>query len=333
LVNSGNWSLDWQLQTNWVDEIAGDSNGWTHSGRGDEWHVSQQEVHSEPYAWYCGSDEFESYDNDVDSSLVTPDVTLGAGPVLSFWQWFRSEYDGRSGYEDCFWDGGVVDISTNGGSSFERIVPVGGYPYKITPNDDSPFPDDMPCLAGTGGWEQVRFDLADYAGKTVKIRFRFGSDLYTVERGWFVDDVALEWRGSWLTAETDTGVVPQYASVDLPLVVDASNLALGLHHNSISLCCSDPTNALLFVTVHARVVHTKSTQIGMDPADSGAFVISWQADSSHYYSLMSSTNLLDGAWAGVPGYTNLPGVNGLMSYTGMLQNAEILFYRVDERSD
>lgn len=330
LVNRGNVALDWQIQTNWQDSIAAGTNGWTHSGIGDEWHISQQEAHSAPAAWYCGSEEFESYNNAVDASLVMPEVALGAEPVLSFWQWFRSEYDGRSGYENYYWDGGVVDVSTNGGLSFDRVVPAGGYPFKITPNDDSPFPAHTPCLAGTGGWERVEFDLADYAGKRVQVRFRFGSDHYTVERGWFIDDVELAWKTSWLCSEMQQGQVPGHTASVLVLDVNAAGLALGEHHNSLSLVCNDPTNALVTVAVTVRVVESKHTQIKFDPARPDGFVIAWEAAADKQYSLMTTTNLCGGLWQGVPGYTNLPGINGLMSYTGSLQNAATCFYRVTE---
>ena len=334
LTNSGNAELVWQLRTNWSDSVSSDEGDWTHSGEhsyDDAWHISSQETYSAPYAWYCGDDIQETYANSMDARLVTPAVMLGANPSFSFRQWFRSEYDGRSGFEDYFWDGAVVDISTNDGVSFERIVPAGGYPYKITPNDDSPFPDHTPCLAGTGGWETVSFDLDQYAGETVKIRFRFGSDMYSVERGWFVDDILFSWESSWITLGTSSGTVAESSSAILPVSVDSAGLVLGEYNNTISLICNDPARPELSVPVTLYVVAADdSVYIAMDENNPNSFIISWQANTSHSYSLVTNTNLNNDSWLGIPGYTNMPGINGTMSYTGNVDGASSKFYRVDE---
>jgi len=333
LTNSGNADLIWQLRTNWSDAVSSDEGEWNHSGEhsyDDTWHITSQERSSLPYAWYCGDDIQETYANSSDTRLVTPAVTLGAEPSFSFRQWFRSEYDGRSGFEEYFWDGAVVDISTNGGISFERIVPVGGYPYKITPNDDSPFPDHTPCLAGTGGWETVSFDLDRYAGETVKIRFRFGSDKYSVERGWFVDDILFSWKSSWLILGTSSGTVAQSSSATLPVSMNSAGLPLGEYNNTISLTCNDPTRPELSVPVILYVAADDSVHIAMDENNPNLFVVSWMADISNSYSLVTNTNLNNESWIGVPGYTNMPGINGIMSYTGNIGGVSSKFYRVDE---
>jgi bacillopeptidase F (M6 metalloprotease family) len=233
--------------------------------------------------------------------------------------------------EEYFWDGGVVNITTNNVASFTRLTPIGGYPYKITPNGDSPFPADTPCLAGTGGWEKVSFDLQDFAGKSVKVRFRFGSDKYTVERGWFIDDIRFSWRSDWLTLSAITGTVDAGTSQNLSLTIDSSQLQLGDYYDSISLISNDPTTTVLtvpvtlFVVMDSGKVHIKS-----DENNPNGFIISWLADASHSYSLVTSTNLISDTWTGIPGYTNMPGINGIMSYTGTVDSVSSKFYKVEE---
>jgi hypothetical protein len=331
ITNSGNAMLNWRLQTNYSDSVSADEGEWTHSGANDRWHISTQEKNSAPYAWYCGDETAETYYNSMDASLVTPAINLGYNPTFSFMQWFRSEYDGRSGMEDYFWDGGVVDISTNNGSSFIRITPIGGYPYKITPNGDSPFPADTPCLAGTGGWEKVSFDLTEYAGKSVKVRFRFGSDKYTIERGWFIDDIRFDWKSDWLSISSAVGSVAAGTSMNLPLTIDSSQLQLGDYYDSISLMSNDPTMPVLTVPVTLYVViDSNKAHIKADENNPNGFIISWLADSSHRYSLITSTNLIDNTWTGIPEYTDMPGINGIMSYTGTTDNVSTKFYKVEE---
>ena len=333
LINDGNAALNWNLLPGWTDTIAAEAGDWTHSGPHEQWHISTAEVHSEPYAWYCGNETFNTYNHLMDASLVTPAVVLGTSPMLTFWQWAEMEYDGRPGYEDYYWDGAVVDISTNDGVSFERIVPVGGYPFKITPNDDSPFPYDTPCLGGTGGWEQVAFDLNGHAGETIRIRFRFGSDRYSTDRGWFIDDVQFTWGGNWLGLTPTSGVVAAESAGNLPIAVDASGLSVGSYHGALPLACNDPTLPVLVIPVTLHVTETQKgdASIALDEADPNAFVITWDSTVGRTYSLMTSSNLLDHAnWTGVPAFTNLPGVEGTMSYTGTINNVHARFYRVSE---
>jgi len=333
LINAGNATLTWNLLPGWTDTIAAEAGDWTHYGPYEQWHISTAEVRSEPYAWYCGNETYNTYNHLMDASLVTPAVALGTSPMLTFWQWAEMEYDGRPEYEDYYWDGAVVDISTNDGVSFERIVPVGGYPFKITPNDDSPFPYDTPCLGGTGGWEQVTFDLDDYAGETVRVRFRFGSDRYSTDRGWFIDDVQFTWGGDWLGLTSTSGVVAAESAESLSIALDASGLSEGSYYGALPFGCNDPTLPVLVipVTLHVTEDQQGSASIALDETDPHVFVITWEATLGHTYSLMRNSNLVDSAnWSGVAGFTNLPGVEGTMSYTGTLNNVPARFYRVNE---
>ena len=327
ITNRGNTTLTWQIQTNWSDSISANSTGWTHSGQNDNWHISQQEVHSDSYAWYCGNDYLGSYEDMMDSELVTPSVTLGSNTTFSFWHWAQFEYDEL----EYYWDGAVIDISTNNGTSFSRITPVGGYPNKITPNPASPFPDATPCLGGNGGWEQITFNLEAFSGKTVQIRFRFGSDGATVDRGWFVDDIKFSWESPLLSMSVKSGTVEAASSAELPVTINATGLQLGQYTNSILLTCNDPTRPTLIIPVTLIVTATENdTHISMDQNNPNTFIITWPADTSHTYSLMSNTNLNNSIWDGIHGYTNLPGINGTMSYTGTIESTSTKFYRVNE---
>lgn len=180
---------------------------WTHSGANDLWHISTNRAFSGTHSWYLGNSATRYYLDDVDASLISPACTLDANAQLQFQHWIRSEPDSGT----HFWDGGVVEISTNDGTSFFAIDPLGGYPYQITPNNASPFPANMPCFAGTGGWQSAQFDLSAYAGQTLRFRFRFGSDGAVVEEGWFIDDIRLTMingsNSTWFTCFPSAGTV------------------------------------------------------------------------------------------------------------------------------
>jgi hypothetical protein len=57
-------------------------------------------------------------------------------------------------------------------------------------NPASPFAPDTPCFSGSHDWKQETFDLSAYTG-IANIRFRFGSDGYVTEEGWYIDDVEI----------------------------------------------------------------------------------------------------------------------------------------------
>ncbi len=179
------------LETGFSDNMENGINGWTHyivtSGYRDQWHQSTRRNHTSggDTSWKCGSTGTGNYDDYLDAGLESPTIDLQENSTLIFWHWMDAEiYNSNQA-----WDGGIVEISINGGP-FNQITPVGGYPYTIYPNDASPFDPGTPCFSGSHDWRQEEFDLSGYSGNA-KIRFRFGSDGYTTEEGWYVDDVVV----------------------------------------------------------------------------------------------------------------------------------------------
>ncbi|HVP57649.1 MAG TPA: C25 family cysteine peptidase [bacterium] len=174
------------------DDMESGAPGWVHSGfndlRIDQWHLDTYRDHTtgSGQSWKFGGRGAATYANFGHGALETPELCLGANARLSFWHWIHAElYSGRYA-----WDGGIVEISTDGGDTWSEIAPVGGYYYRIYPNFFSPFAANTPCFAWTSSWTKVEFDLSAYQGRA-KIRFRFGSDQYYNDEGWYVDDVAI----------------------------------------------------------------------------------------------------------------------------------------------
>lgn len=178
-----------------ADAMDGGPDGWRHGGTNDLWTLSTNRSVSGSNAWYCGRPAVPAYGNSMHAWLDSPPVYLGRDARLTFWHWIRSELDVQYGsgfwQPDHAWDGGIVELSTNSGLSFVQIDPVGGYPRRISGWSESPWPQDTPCFAGTGGWTKITFDLSAFATSTAVIRFHFGSDDNTVDEGWYIDDVVL----------------------------------------------------------------------------------------------------------------------------------------------
>ncbi len=177
-----------QVDTLFFEDFEGDVAGWTMDDlnwesanyEGDSvttyWHTSDFEAY-EGNSWWCGDDEELGYDNGWLQALTTPAIELTGEPVLTFMHSYNieepAEYEGYDG-----WDALNVRISIDGGMTWEVIEPDGGYDatscYGFGFNHEG---EGVPGWGGvSGGFEEATFDLYDYAGETVHIRWVFGSD-------------------------------------------------------------------------------------------------------------------------------------------------------------
>lgn len=253
LYNDGNMHLHWSVRADpaqWFDNVEDGTNGWTHSGPNEQWHISGYRAYSPTHAWYCGDDTTLLYNNSMDAYLDTPPVSLGASAWLTFRHYADLEYDSDQ-MDDHYWDGAVVELSTNGGASYLRISPTNGYPHRITDNPASPFPPDTPCYGATDGWAPATFDLSNFAGHEVRIRFRLGTDGYVVDEGWFIDDIRIVSEGlqtGWVNLAPTGELLRAGAMTNLTLSVSSSNLTAGSTQAMVYAFLSDdpiaPTSTL-----------------------------------------------------------------------------------------
>lgn len=160
----------------------------------DQWHICDNDNHT-----FDGSSCLKVGDEAPDGeyapmlncAVYMPSFFVEGDLNLSFWHKIDAEISGNHPGEA--YDGGVVEVSVDFGD-WEIIEPITpddtGYPY-ITRrgNAPSPFLDGQPCFSGAFDWAPVSFDLSDYAGAEVQVRFRFGSDGGIHQGGWWIDDV------------------------------------------------------------------------------------------------------------------------------------------------
>jgi hypothetical protein len=184
---------EFQVCAGFFDDMENGQGSWTHQsgtfGYEDEWHMSQEMNYNplDQWSWKCGDAGGGNYANRNHSILVTPEVPLYSGSVLKFWHWMEAE----SSDAVEAWDGGLVEVSTDGGSNWTQITPDGGYKFTIVDNPASPFQAGTPCFSGYFDWRQEEFDLSSYAGYMVNFRFNFGTDGYVTREGWYIDDVCV----------------------------------------------------------------------------------------------------------------------------------------------
>ena len=166
----------------------------------DMWHLSENLNHSfnGSRSLKVGSlDPAEEYPPLLDCAVYMPEFEVNTPLQLVFWHKLDAEVS-RANPGQCY-DGGFVEISIDDGD-WELIFPetvfdTPQYPYTIRHGQDDnnhPLPVDQWCYSGTYDWQPAIFDLSDFEGSTVEIRFRFGSDRATGGLGWWIDDISLQ---------------------------------------------------------------------------------------------------------------------------------------------
>jgi hypothetical protein len=159
--------------------------GWTTGGTGDTWASSLTRKHSGVRS-YKGTD----VDTVSDQWLVSPAVTLPANQapaILSFWGYRKFQPAG--GY-----DGGVVEVSTDGGANWTGLdseLQAGAYDGMISAASN-PLYGQNAWTAPQTVWINSIANLDGFAGQTVQLRFRLGTDDSIGYEGWYVDDVEVQ---------------------------------------------------------------------------------------------------------------------------------------------
>jgi len=184
------------------DDIESGINGWTLPSApigSNTWAQTDARAFS-GMAWFA-----QDLPVSTDQYLVSPSIVLPAAsqqPIsLAFWNFQNIEANDGAGADAC-WDGGLLEISTNGGVSFTQI-PVAQLlrdPYNglITNNPNSPISDlDAWCAddivpASGDQTDIVVADLNAFAGQTVQFRFRLGTDSAVGDEGWYIDNITVQ---------------------------------------------------------------------------------------------------------------------------------------------
>jgi carboxypeptidase T len=125
----------------------------------------------------------------TDKSLVTPSMLLPPQAELVFWHKHQFE----SGNAD--YDGGVIEISTDGGSNWQDLGPnitQNGYNGTLSTGFSNPLGGRQAFADSLGVFTEVKADLSAYAGETVLVRWRMGTDSTQGAGDWKIDDVQIK---------------------------------------------------------------------------------------------------------------------------------------------
>jgi Zn-dependent metalloprotease len=183
-----------------VDDLENPASGnWTSGALGGttQWFYPQT---SNPYgfdATYArsGVTNFWGADYPDTTNTYVAKATSVAIPAGATYLRFEHAFSFDSLPDDeLFYDGGVVEVSTNGGASWADAGPLfthGGYTATISAEDGNPLAGRAAFSGFSRGYGSSRIDLSSLAGQNVRFRFRIGTDEIVGDYGWFIDDVRL----------------------------------------------------------------------------------------------------------------------------------------------
>ncbi|HEU4386329.1 MAG TPA: S8 family serine peptidase, partial [Blastocatellia bacterium] len=177
------------IQFAFSDDVESGGSKWTHHSlvkkkkkQVDTWVLSTKRFRSGASSWFTPNP-----DAAVNVALDTNPITLPTGRRnlrLVFYHTFQTE---------PAYDGAVLEISDGG--DYVDLGPKilkGGYTGKLLANTTNALQGRDAWTGGrVGVFQEVVVDLDSYAGKTVVIRFHFGTDDLFKELGWFIDDVVV----------------------------------------------------------------------------------------------------------------------------------------------
>jgi hypothetical protein len=124
-----------------------------------------------------------------DQSLISPALQVGSDPFsFSFTHRFGFEFTGTT-----FFDGGVIEISTDGGTTWVDIGNFASPAYNgtLVATGTNPLRGRRAYVANQTAQVPVTVSLGTtFAGQSVRIRLRTGSDLTGSGFGWEIDNLS-----------------------------------------------------------------------------------------------------------------------------------------------
>ncbi len=157
--------ITWMVGTPQVlfaDDMEGGTGNWVEND--GYWGLSSLRSHSPTHSYTDSpTGDYGNYRNTWIELAQSVDLSNAASAQVRFWQRVLTEED----YDFCY-----VEASSDAGATWGQVGPR--------------------YHGDNGSWEEVTLPIDAFTGTPgFKIRFRFTSDTYVEEDGWYIDDVAI----------------------------------------------------------------------------------------------------------------------------------------------
>jgi hypothetical protein len=232
IMNTGTADLNFFLfdtnsSTYLYDDMETDFFSWTHKGEFDPWERGTPKIgidysYSGIYCW--GTSLENNYDDLTDAYLETPPIDLSKAlqPKLEFWNWYSIDEYGDKGYVEVWKTGKWYRLNGNGYSGYSE------------------------------GWKKHTYDLREYLGSEIKIRFRLDTNEYIRDKGWFIDNVIVQdeyiKRFDYITQSSNNGTLQPKEAANITLVI--SNKIISKYYNdTLYIFTNDPESNLIEIPI------------------------------------------------------------------------------------
>jgi len=181
------------------DNIESGTSNWTFTnGAYTRWQID-----SPFFGIYAHSGVHSLYADDApaevtDAQAELDPVVIPANAFLHFTHAYDFEFDYDFIFDDYYyWDGGVLEYSTNGGLTWidaGSLIDYNGYNgtiYNGVGENANPLSGRSAFADTSHGYISSRLDLSSLAGETVAFRWRMGLDAFVNDYGWWIDDVRI----------------------------------------------------------------------------------------------------------------------------------------------
>jgi Fungalysin metallopeptidase (M36)/Ig-like domain CHU_C associated/Immune inhibitor A peptidase M6/Secretion system C-terminal sorting domain/Fungalysin/Thermolysin Propeptide Motif len=156
---------------------------------GNLWTITTAQSSSAPNALFCENEVVSS-----DKRLEMTNAFLIPNNLSSFTKFnFKHKFDTEDG-----WDGGVVEISTNAGSTWTDLganILTNKYNSALGAGTGNNLSNRFAYTGLKSTFINTSINLSQYAGQQAKLRFRFASDDNTAgvgtPTGWIIDDLTI----------------------------------------------------------------------------------------------------------------------------------------------
>lgn len=187
-VAPGNCDIGQNTVTFLQEGFENGANGWSTTGStgSSTWAASGVRTHTGNSAYLAVDVSAVS-----DQRLASPAVMLTPGlSNYTFQFWNHQTLESRT--VGCF-DGGIIEISTNGGNSWSQLSSsTHSYDGTVSNAHGNPLATQQAWCGNPRDWHKPVVDLSAYVGETVQFRFRLGTDRSEGREGWYVDDVTVQ---------------------------------------------------------------------------------------------------------------------------------------------
>lgn len=145
-------------------------------------------AHSSTHYWYS-----DGILNSWFSFYQTFNIPV-TGATLNFWSYYEIEENWDYGYVE------VYDVDTGGWYTLPGLTTVSTLPARQD-NPNCPVQYEPTTYYDAGRWNaftgfsdilyEEEMDLTPFAGHTIQLFFTYWTDAYTLERGWYIDDIRI----------------------------------------------------------------------------------------------------------------------------------------------